>query len=47
MKAQGLAQATDFTTDLLADIMARRFMVSADVIHTRLHYDKINLAGLW
>jgi hypothetical protein len=47
VKAQGVAQATDFAKDLLADLAARRFVVSADVIRTRLHYDKTDLAGLW
>jgi len=47
VKAQGVVQATDFAKDLLADLVARRFVVSADVIRTRLHYDTIDLASLW
>jgi len=47
VKAQGVNHERDFANDLVVDVVATRFEVSAEVIQRRLGYDQLDLKAMW
>lgn len=47
VKAQGINHERDFANDLVVDVVATRFEVSAEVIQRRLGYDQLDLKAMW
>ncbi len=47
VRAQGVNRERDFANDLVVDVGATRFEVSAEVIQRRLGYDQLDLKAMW